>query len=413
MRCASVASVIRASVVVFTLGLALSGCASGRFGPPPETKAPEGPRTLKQLSLEERRAVIERARVWQPVHTSSLDLIKGPALPAAERVAAHTTCTYVHPEEPLSGNTPKFQCAIARGDVVKVKYGPANGEVYAEVAASRLFWALGFKADTMLPTRVTCINCPVDPFAAGAVDWRAKPPTDLATRVFDPAVIERDLRGKKIEVPGYEGWAWPELDQIRPRGEGATRAHLDALKLLAVFIQHSDSKPDQQELVCEQGRTRTDAAGNESCPAPWLVIKDLGATFGKATRLNSSKMVLADWDSAGIWKPASAPGASTSATATADKPADKARQCVGDLPRSLTGSLEDPVISEAGRRFLSRRLAMLSDRQIRDLFTVSQIERRGEEITGTDGRKRKVTVADWVRVFKRKRSEIAAAQCQP
>lgn len=411
MRCASVASVIRASVVVFTLGLALSGCASGRFGPPPETEAPEGPRTLKQLSVEERRAVIERARVWQPVNTSSLDLIKGPALPAAERVAAHTTCTYVHPEEPLSGNTPKFQCAIAKGDEVKVKYGQANGEVYAEVAASRLFWALGFKADTMLPTRVTCINCPVDPFAAGATDWRAKPPTDLATREFDPAVIERDLRGKKIEVPGYEGWAWPELDQIRPRPStslrasgGATRAHLDALKLLAVFIQHSDSKPDQQEIVCEQGRTRKDAAGSETCRAPWLVIKDLGATFGKATRLNSSKMVLADWDSAGIWKVVP----STSAKATVDK----AGPCVGNLPRSLTGSLEDPVISEAGRRFLSRRLAMLSDRQIRDLFTVSQIERRGEEITGADGRKRKVTVADWVRVFKRKRSEIAAARCQ-
>ncbi|MDP2056030.1 MAG: hypothetical protein Q8L75_20540 [Acidobacteriota bacterium] len=383
---------IRTCVVVFTVGLALSGCASGRFGPPPEIKAPGGPRTLKQLSVEERRAVMERARVWQSVNTSSLDLIKGPALPAAERVGAETTCTYVHPEEPLSGNTPKFQCAIAKDDEVKVKYGQANGEVYAEVAASRLLWALGFKADTMLPTRVTCINCPVDPFAAGATDWRSKPPTDVATRVFDPAVIERDLRGKKVAVPGYDGWAWPELDQVRPREGGATRAHLDALKLLAVFIQHSDSKPDQQELVCEQGRTRKDAEGNETCPAAWLVIKDLGATFGKATRLNSSKMILADWDSAGVWK--------------------AGQRCIGDLPRSLTGSLEDPRIGEAGRRFLSRRLAMLSDRQIRDLFTVSQIEQRGEEITGTDGRKRKVTVADWVRVFKRKRSEIAAANCQ-
>lgn len=404
MRCASVASVIRASVVVFTVGLALSGCASGRFGPPPETKAPEGPRTLRQLSVEERRAVVARARVWQPVNTSSLDLIKGPALPAAERVAAHTTCTYVHPEAPLSGNTPKFQCAVAKGDGVKVKYGQDNGEVYAEVAASRLFWALGFKADTMLPTRVTCVNCPVDPFAAGTTDWRSKPPTDVATRVFDPAVIERDVPGKKVEVPGYEGWAWPELDQFRPRGEGATRAHLDALKLLAVFIQHSDSKPDQQEIVCEQGRTRTDAAGHETCPAPWLVIKDLGATFGKATRLNSSKMVLADWDSAGIWKFVPR-GQHVSAAGPAS--------CLGDLPRSLSGSLEDPRIGEAGRRFLSRRLARLSDRQIRDLFTVSQVEKRGEEITGGDGHKRRVTVADWVRVFKRKRSEIAAARCQP
>jgi len=391
---------IRVAIAVFTVGVALSGCASGRFGPPPDAAAPTGPRTLKKLTVEERREVMQRARVWQSINTSSLDLVKGPALPASQRVEAHTTCTYAHPDEPLSGNTPKFECAIAKGDKVKVKYGEQNGEVYAEVAASRLLWALGFKADVMLPTRVTCINCPVDPFAAGATNWRSKPPTDLATRVFEPAVIERDRPGKKVAVPGYEGWAWPELDQIRPRGGSATRAQLDALKLLAVFIQHSDSKPDQQEIVCEEGRNRKDATGNETCRSAWLVIKDLGATFGKATRLNRSKMLLADWDSAGIWKP-------TSAKATAGK----ALQCVGDLPRSLTGSLEDPAISEAGRRFLARRLAMLSDRQIRDLFTVSQIERRGEEMTDANGRKRRVTVNDWVRVFKRKRSEIASARC--
>jgi len=384
------------SGVTALLVLSLAGCASGRYGPPPDADAPEGPRTLKKLSVDERRQLMQRARVWQSIDTSSLNLLRGPRLPASERVAAEVTCTYVHTDEPLSGNTPKFECALSKGDEVKVKYGEDNGEVYAEVAASRLLWALGFKADTMLPSRVTCIKCPVDPFAAGTTNWRSKPPVDLATRVFDPAVIERDIPGKSIETPGFEGWAWPELDQIRPRV--ASRAQFDALKLLAVFIQHSDSKPDQQDIICAEGQSRKDARGSETCREPWLVIKDLGATFGKATRLNSSKMILADWDSAGVWK---------SAGSTKGRPA----RCVGDLPRSLTGSLEDPVIGEAGRRFLSRRLAQLSDRQLRDLFTVSQIERRGEEITGADGNKRKVTVADWVRVFKRKRTEISTARC--
>ncbi|HWI20634.1 MAG TPA: hypothetical protein VNT81_22920 [Vicinamibacterales bacterium] len=81
-------------------------------------------------------------------------------------------------------------------------------------------------------------------------------------------------------------------------------------------------------------------------------------------------MDLADWDEAGIWK--------------------DAKQCIGDMPRSFTGSLEDPVICEAGRRFLSQRLAHLSDKQIRDLFTVSQVTKRGEEIAGADGRRRPV-----------------------
>jgi len=369
------------------------------MGPPPDTKAPDGPRSLKKLSVAERQQVMERANVWRPINTSSLDLIKGPTLPVSQRIAAQVTCTFVFPDKPLSGMTQKFECDLAQAgarksrgtsDVVKVKYGEKNGEVYAEVAASRLLWALGFQADVMYPTRVTCRNCPADPFATSGVDWQRGSPTDVSTKEFEPAVIERE-GGSKVEVPGYEGWAWPELDTLTASGGGARRAHLDAFKLLAVFIQHSDSKPGQQEIVCQEGRKRKDAKGNETCAEAWLVIKDLGGSFGKATKLNTSKMRLADWDEAGIWK--------------------DAKQCIGDMPRSFTGSLEDPVISEAGRRFLSQQLARLSDRQIRDLFTVSQVAKRGEEIASANGKKRPVTVDDWARVFRRKRSEIAAARC--
>jgi len=383
---------IRHALAVVTIGfISLTGCASGRFGPA-DTEAPKGRHTLKTLSVAERRQVMERAHVWQSIDTSALNLIAGPALPPARRIAPETTCTFVYPKKPLSGMTPKFECAVAKDDDVKVKYGEKNGEVYSEVAASRLFWALGFKADVMVPSRVMCRNCPADPFSVSGEDWQRGMPKDLATRVFEPAIIEREVAGKKVEVNDYEGWAWPELDQIRERGGGATRAHIDALKLLAVFIQHSDSKPEQQELVCADPRVGKDARGNETCETPWLVVKDLGGSFGKATMLNNSKMKLADWDGAAIWK--------------------DPRKCVGNLPRSFTGSLEDPAISEAGRRFLARRLQMLSDRQLRDLFTASRIEMRGEEISGLDGRKRKATVDDWVRVFKRKRTEIAAARCQ-
>lgn len=389
------------------VGTLLTGCASGRLGPQPDNRTPDGPRSLKKLTVAERQQVMERARVWRPIDTGSLNLIAGPILPASQRIPAQVTCTFVFPEKPLSGMTQKFECDLGKKDVVKVKYGEKNGEVYAEVAASRLLWALGFQADVMYPTRVTCLNCPEDPFAASTVNWptfakatagKQRGPADTKTMVFDPAVIERE-GGSKVEVPGYEGWAWPELDKLSARrstslragGAGATRAHLDAFKLLAVFIQHSDSKPGQQEIVCQEGRKRKDAKGNETCGEAWLVIKDLGGSFGKATKLNTSKMNLADWSEAGIWK--------------------DAKQCIGDMPRSFTGSLEDPVISEAGRRFLSQRLARLTDRQIRDLFTVSQVEKRGEEIAGADGRKRPVTVDDWVRVFKQKRSEIAAKRC--
>lgn len=383
---------IRHALAFVLIGSTLTGCASGRFGPPADTKAPTGPHTLKTLSVAERKQVMERARVWQSINTSSLNLIAGPALPPAERIAPEMACAFVYPDKPLGGLTPKFQCAISKDDEVKVKYGEKNGEVYAEVAATRLFWALGFKADVMVPSRVTCHGCPVDPFAASSVDWTRGKPTDVAIRAFEPAIVEREVSGKKVEVKDYEGWAWPELDQIRERGGGATRAQIDALKLLAVFIQHSDSKPEQQELVCADARIKKDAKGNQTCSSAWLVVKDLGGSFGKATNLNNSKMKLSDWDGEPVWKDPKA--------------------CVGNLSRSFTGSLEDPKISEAGRRFLAGRLQALSDRQLRDLFTVSRVEMRGEEIDGADGKKRKVTVDDWVRVFKRKRAEIVAARCQ-
>jgi hypothetical protein len=57
----------------------------------------------------------------------------------------------VFPDKPLTGMTPKFKCDLGKGDEVKVKCGEKNGEVYAEVAASRLLWALGFQADVMCP----------------------------------------------------------------------------------------------------------------------------------------------------------------------------------------------------------------------------------------------------------------------
>ena len=272
---------------------------------------------------------------------------------------------------------------------MKVKYGEKNGEVYAETASSRLLWALGFQTDVMYPARVTCRGCPDDPFLASKDEWRRQEPAHAGAKIFSPAAIER-ASGHSIETPGYDGWAWPELDSLGASPRGATRAQLDALKLLAVFIQHSDSKPEQQEIVCDEGAKRKDSNGGETCASSWLVIKDLGVTFGKATRLNTSKMVFADWSSEPVWKDAA--------------------QCIGNLSRSLTGTLDNPVISEAGRRFLAAQLSKLRDRQIRDIFVVSQVTKRGETIE-VNGKKRPVTVDDWAREFKKKRAEIVTARC--
>ena len=301
------------------------------------------------------------------------------------------TCAFVFPDKPLSGNTPKFRCELGPKDVVKIKYGDANAEVFSEVVGSRLLWALGFKADGMYPARVTCVGCPSDPFAASKAQWSLGKPSNVGTRCLIRRPSNVRSQARRLKCPDSKGGRGRNSRSLTRQAGGAPRAHVDALKLLAVFIQHSDSKPEQQELLCAEGANRPTPDGAQTCSSPWLVVKDLGTTFGKATRLNNSKMTLADWSEALVWK--------------------EGEQCVGDMPRSFTGSLENPRISEGGRRFLAERLMLLSNQQIRDLFRAAHVERRNETIATANGGSRPVTVEDWARVFERKRDEIVKARC--
>jgi hypothetical protein len=330
--------------------------------------APGKPRDLEHLTSAERKAAIRQARVWQPIDTASLDLLAGPGGEDAFTFDQHVTCEYSAPEGGQTGMTPKFDCALKPDDVVKVKYGKKNGEVYSEVAATRLFWSLGFGADAVYPVKVTCRNCPIEP-------WFFHTERRVDEKNYDFATIERKLPGKKIEAWGEQGWSWSELDEAK-----APRAHRDALKLLMVFLQNSDNKAPQQRLICLPGKVVQDPAGHESCSETFLYVQDLGYAFGKATLLNMSRLDLGAWEKTPIWK-------------------DPA-QCIGNLKKSLIASLSYPRISEEGRSFLTSRLALLSDRQIQDMFKASRVERRG-----------KTSVDDWVRVFKKKRAEIADHTC--
>ena len=56
-----------------------------------------------------------------------------------------------------------------------------------------------------------------------------------------------------METRHDSGWKWPELDLIDPEAGPEARTQRDALKLLAAFVQHTDSKAAQQQLVCPPG----------------------------------------------------------------------------------------------------------------------------------------------------------------
>ena len=183
------------------------------------------------------------------------------------------------------------------------------------------------------------------------------------------------------------GWAWPELALVDEAQGGAPRAQRDALTLLAVFMQHTDNKPEQQRLLCLSGGMR-----NGVCDKPFLILHDVGLTFGHGTfsnRMQTGIVNLAEWERAPVWRDASA--------------------CVGHLSKSYTGTLENPKISEAGRAFLANLLSELRDEQLHDLFEVARVERRRRTPHGFDTAP--ATVDEWVSAFKHKRDEIIRNHC--
>src|SRR5688500_17256829 len=194
----------------------------------------------RKPSQDQARAhTIARAQVWSRTDIPQMDMTRGPALPDGFAPGAMVVCD--HLDKTLSGRSPKFACMFNKTDELKVKYGGTNGEVYGEVAASRLLWALGFGADAMYPVRVICHGCPRELAGLARND---------GTFLFDPAVVERKTPGAEITPDGEEGWAWDELERIDEHAGGATVAERDALKLMAVLLQHTDTKPQQQRIIC-------------------------------------------------------------------------------------------------------------------------------------------------------------------
>jgi hypothetical protein len=347
--------------------------------PKPSAKHKKGKAgSQRHLTPAARLAFIRKAQVWTPTDIPAMNLKAGPkgsdAFPPNEMV----TCDYVPAK--LSGSTRKFDCALPEGDVVKVRYGADNGHVEGSVLATRLLWALGFAADRVYPVRVTCRGCSDDP-------WKKREKV-AGQHVFEPAVIERKPAGKELEGD-KPGWAWPELDLVDEAAGGATKAQRDGLKLLAVMIQHTDTKPDQQRLLCLPGG-RVKESGE--CTKPFLIVHDVGLTFGHANLFNSNftgSVNFDEWSKTPIWR-------------------DAAR-CEGHLGKSNTGTLENPIISEAGRKFLAGLLVQLTDTQLHDLFEVARVDRRSRKPGSAEP---SATPDEWVAAFKQKRDAILASHCQ-
>lgn len=345
------------------------------------TAKPSGTVMDADRALTRRDEALAAARVWNPpaVPIAQANLRDNPSGPMSVQADQEVTCRFT-PQE-VSGTTPKFNCELPGGEVVKVKYGTANPELRAEVAATRLLIAFGFGADLVyVVKRVRCAGCPVFPFQSlkclrkTGLKSACFPGGINYNRVvdFDSAVIERKVEGNKIEGTPDQGWAWYELDKVDPSRGGSPLAEVDALRLMAVLLAHWDNKAENQRLVCPPGAEGPD----DTCTRPLAIMQDLGATFGP------TKVDLNNWRRYQVW-------------------AD-ARTCRVSMKSLPFGgaTFPDRQISDAGRLLLLGWLEQLSDDQLRDLF-------EGSRITSFD----QVTAAArnpdvWIAAFKEKVKQI-------
>lgn len=327
-----------------------------------------------------REDALARARVWrrpaEPIERA--DFTRNPG--DTDTLDPHSlSCKFL--PRATSGTTPKFDCVLPGGSVVKVKYG-GTAEIHAEVAAARLLSALGFGADRMyvIPV-VRCFGCPVSPFRSyqalemARVDGAYTRNIDYDQfRDFQWTAVERRFKGASIEAGDVEGWAFYELDKIDPARGGSSRAEVDALRLMAVFLHHWDNKSENQRLVCLDA---PDKERNGRCPIPFALVQDVGSTFGP------NKVNLESWRTRKVWKDA--------ATCTVT---------MEDMPFG-GATFAATRISEEGRRFLADKLGRLREAQIRALFEAARFPAyHSRRDAGAD-------VSAWVRAFQAKVAEIA------
>jgi hypothetical protein len=326
-------------------------------------------------------------------------------------------CDFDQPGTQMGGKTPKFSCKITKvessdGTVqtltdqmkeesIKVKFGASDNEIYAEVASTRLMWALGFYADSWFAVHVECNHCPSDPASGSG---------SAQLRSYDAATVVRKYPGHKMveQSKSDQGWSWKEFEQLN----GRPSYEKDALKLLASFIQHSDNKPPQQRLVCDGVKVdQSTHPFTTTCTDSKMIVQDVGASFGGGglfTSNDGAKMNLEKWTEKKLWKKTG-----TAGTSEPDCPV-----CQAQLSKSLTAhdGLGDPTISEEGRRLLAGLMCQLTDAQIEDLFRSARVSAM-PKYHNSDGSFRsgldEATIhRQWVEAFKAKREDLAKGRCR-
>jgi hypothetical protein len=339
------------------------------------------------------RALAEqKAKVWQEPDADYDPALgyspsTGPRVGAppvdAEGLAKPIQCVANKDKNKGAGTTPKFYCAVPgvvdeNGDPIRYKVKPQfkgpkkekrNGEIYGEFLSSRFSKALGFFADDEWVADVTCPDCEKS-LTKGFQGTKFSP--------FQPAAgIELSLgKGIDADCDGKDSGALAgSLEKLL--SGGAPQAEIDAFKLWLAFIDHGDTKTDNQKYACIDSETVGDSS--LTCDQAVYYVSDMGSTFGYSSA-SEKKARLSEWEKK---DPIKVSGG----------------RCI-----TTAKSVGDSEISEAGRQLLATGLQRLLDAEktnglITRVFRASRNQERDQSPEA------------WSAEFTRKAWTIIDARC--
>ncbi len=349
----------------------------------------------KRCFTKEGRALAEqKAKVWQepdpaydPVLGHSPE--KGPRLGApavdAAGLASPINCVANKDMSKGEGTTPKFHCSVAGvvdedGDLIRYKVKPhfkgqardkRNGEIYGEFLSSRFSKALGFFADDAWVADVTCPDCEKS-LTSGFQGARFTP--------FQPAAGVELALGKGLDVDCDDKDAAAIAPSLAKLLQGGTpRAEIDAFKLWLAFIDHGDTKTDNQKFACLKWTKNDDRTLTCEPGQAIYYVSDMGSTWGYSSS-SEKKATLNGWKGK---DPIKVSGGRCTTTAK---------------------SVGDASIGEEGRQLLANGLQRLldaekSDGVITKVFRASRNHERDQPAEA------------WAVEFERKARTIIDARC--
>ena len=284
-----------------------------------------------------------------------------------------------------TGTTPKFYCSAPGvvdedGNQIRYKVKPhfkgqardkRNGEIYGEFLSSRFSKALGFFADDEWVADVNCPDC------EKALN---KPFQGTNFTPFQPAAgIELPL-GKGIDVKCNGKDFGPLAGSLQKLLQnGAPRDEIDALKLWLGFIDHGDTKSENQKFACLKWKKNADQTLSCETGQSVYYVSDMVSTFGFSSA-SEKKATLAAWK---------------------DKDPIKVS---GGHCTTTAKSIGDTSISEAGRQLLANGLQKLlaaekTEGTITRVFSASRNDERDQP------------AAAWTAEFERKARTVIDARC--